>query len=90
MLPDNRNIPVFDGDRTDPAIPPPRTLLLRTDDVCTVLNLSKSTVTRLVSLRLLPSVKVGGSRRFFYRDLEQFAQDLADGRIHLDSLGGIR
>ncbi len=90
MLPDNRAFPASDGDRTDPAAPPPRPLLLRTDDVCAVLNLSKSTVHRLLALRLLPSVKVGGSRRFFYRDVEQFAQDLADGRVHLDSLGGIR
>ena len=72
------------------AASPP--LLLRVEEAAERLSLSRATVNRLLAGGVLPSVKLGRARRVVYRDLEQFVQDLADGRLYLDDalLGGAR
>ena len=87
---------------TDPAQPasphqstPTRTrpdeqalLLLRVEDAAARLSLSRATVSRLLATGALPSVKLGRARRVVARDLEQFVEDLATGRLHLPELTG--
>ena len=63
----------------------PPVLLLRVDDVCVQLALSRATVNRLLAAGVLPSVKLGRSRRVLYRVLEQFVDDLAAGRLSVDA-----
>lgn len=84
-------------DRTTQQTPlsPPSTaaLLLRGEDVCDLLNLSRATVQRLLASGVLPSVKVGRARRVVYTDLEKFVGDLAEGRLSIDGCvakGGAR
>ncbi len=43
------------------------------------LALSRSAIYRLIKKGAIPSVKVGGSRRVRVRDLEVFAERLANG-----------
>lgn len=63
----------------------PPVLLLRVDDVCVQLALSRATVNRLLAAGVLPSVKLGRSRRVLYRALEQFVDDLAAGRLSVEA-----
>ncbi len=70
----------------------PAPLLLRVQDVCDQLNVSRATVQRLLAAGVLPSVKVGRARRVTYAALQQLVDDLAEGRVSLDSsvVGGSR
>lgn len=63
----------------------PPVLLLRVDDVCVQLALSRATVNRLLAAGVLPSVKLGRSRRVLYRALEVFVDDLAAGRLSVEA-----
>ena len=67
----------------EPSPRPP--LLLRVQDVCDQLNVSRATVQRLLAAGVLPSVKVGRARRITYAALQQLVDDLADGRVSLDT-----
>ena len=82
---------VPDTSRPEPSlVAPGPALLLRVQDVCDQLNVSRATVQRLLAAGVLPSVKVGRARRVTYAALEQFVDDLAHGRVALDDsvLGG--
>jgi len=65
-----------------------RTLLLRIDEVCAQLSLSRASVYRLVGAGLLPSVTLGRSRRIVQADLDDFVADLAAGRKIVPGRGG--
>ncbi len=60
--------------------PPPgqATLLLRVQDVCEQLQLSRAAVQRLLTSGELRSIKVGRSRRVRSIDLERFVDALTD------------
>ena len=76
--------PLTDPPRAAPAVPGisiQPVLLLRVEDVDLQLNASRATVNRLLASGVLPSVKLGRSRRILYRDLERFVADLADGHV---------
>ena len=64
----------------DPSLTEPPSLLLRVDDVCGLLSLSRSTVNRLLVNGTIPSVAVGRTRRVVRADLVAFVADLAAGR----------
>ncbi len=53
-----------------------RRRLLRLDEVCEMLSLSRSMVYRLVLSGALPSVKVGRSRRFRIEAVEHYLESL--------------
>jgi excisionase family DNA binding protein len=53
-------------------------LLLRIDDVAERLSCCRSVVYRWVRLGLLPSLKIGGSRRVLASELEAFVERLRD------------
>ena len=63
----------------DPSLTDPPSLLLRVDDVCGLLSLSRSTVNRLLVNGTIPSVAVGRTRRVVRVDLVAFVADLAAG-----------
>ena len=65
-----------------------RTLLLRIDEVCAQLSLSRASVYRLVGAGLLPSVTLGRSRRIVQADLDDFVAALAAGRKIVPGRGG--
>ncbi len=75
------------GPEPAPAAGPdtPPVLLLRVEDVCAQLSLSRATVNRLIAAGVLPSVRLGRSRRVLYRELERFVADLAAGRLDPDA-----
>jgi len=68
---------------TDPIATEPPPLLLRVDDVCALLSLSRSTVNRLLVNGTIPSVAVGRTRRVVRTDLHEFVADLAAGRASI-------
>ena len=74
--------PTVTPDPPNTATPP--VLLLRVEDVCAQLSLSRATVNRLLAAGVLPSIKLGRARRVLYRELEQFVADLAAGRLNPD------
>ena len=68
-------------ERTPQRPPADRPLLLRVEDVCELLTLSRSTVTRLITNGLLPSVTLGTSRRVIRSQVEEFVARLAAGEV---------
>jgi len=65
-------------------VPAQPLLLLRVQNVCDRLSLSRSTVHRLLTNGTLPSVAVGRTRRVTMSQLEQFVDDLAAGRVSVE------
>lgn len=65
-------------------------LLLREPDVCTVLNLSRSTIRKLMMDGRLPYCHVGRSIRFHARDVEAFAEELrAEAGVSVKEKAGV-
>jgi len=82
----NETSPGVDAAEVHGCPPVPHVLLLRVEDVCLQLNISRAAVYRLIGAGTLPSVTIGRTRRVVQAELDRFVDDLATGR----STGGGR
>ena len=71
-------------------LPTAPVLLLRVEEVCAQLSISRAAVYRLFAAGTLPSVTLGSTRRVVQADLDRFVDDLAAGRITVVGRGRTR
>lgn len=86
----NETDPSSDAADVHGCPPAPQVLLLRVEDVCLQLSLSRAAVYRLIAAGRLPSVTLGRTRRVVQADLDRFVDDLATGRTDGRGRGNAR